>query len=227
MAEVPFRVLTVCTMNICRSPAIAVAIENFANQCPAVPDGAIHVSSVGTHAIAGAPRCGISLAMVGVDDDQGVSTPISGEAIEGADLIVTAERRHLEAVLTLNHRLRDRSFTVRQAGRLSGWVISSGALATGVAKARGVGIEANREQPATFAPALPMEPGARLRWLVSEMNAARGMAPVPASYSGLPHEPDDIPDPHVVGFNVHRMSADFILEATASLAAAATTVLSV
>ena len=65
----------------------------------------------------------------------------------------------------------------------------------------------------------------RGRWLVSELDAARGMAPVapeqPARRrrrdSGADMHPDDVPDPHVLGMSWHDTAARQIEDATKPL----------
>lgn len=220
-----FRILTVCTMNICRSPALEVVLARQ-DVWSGLPVGVVKVSSAGTKAVAGATGCDISLAMVGEPDRLAGSRQLTPEMLAGVDLVITADRGHAGAVVGMAPGSAPTCFTARAAARLSQWVIVSGALAVGVRKAAGDFVRADREQPATLAEPLPVEPIARLRWLVVEMDAARGLAPIDEVAARMPFGHDDIPDPHVLGFNLHRMSADFILDSVGSFAAVVDQVLS-
>jgi len=202
-------------MNICRSPALELALTRQLEKSELMADGLVHIHSAGTHATAGAPSCGISLAMIGEQDRDETAHQLSGANIASADLIITAERRHISNIVAVHSGARAKSFTARQAGRLAAWVTTAGPLEFGRRKAAGELIEADIRNPISQAEPLPADPLDRLRWLVAEMDAARGMTPIPAHENLLPHDPDDIPDPHVVGFNVHRMSADLIVASTA------------
>ncbi len=225
MDEAVFRVLTVCTMNICRSPALAVVLRRRAS-CLSLPAGSIDVQSAGTHAIAGAPSCDISLDMVGEPNRDLLSRELSETDLVDVDLVITAARSHLSVVVALRPGLRPVCFTARQAGRLATWVVQSGALDVGQQKAAGAEVVINREVPATLAEPLPLGTLARLRWLVTEMDAARGLAPIGHDEVGLSADDvDDIPDPHVVGFEEHRLSADLVLASMGLLARAAAHVL--
>lgn len=211
----PFRILAVCTMNICRSPALEVVLARQ-EAWSLLPVGAIEVCSAGTKAVAGATGCDISLAMVGEQHRLTRSRQLTPELLAGADLVITADRGHAGAVVELDPRLQSACFTARAAARLARWVIVSGALEIGIGKATGQFVPANRERPATLAERLPGGPLARLRWLVAEMDAARGLAPIDEVAARMPFGHDDIPDPHVLGFNIHRMSADFISDSMGS-----------
>lgn len=57
------------------------------------------------------------------------------------------------------------------------------------------------------------------------MDVARATAPQPTP-TNLPYGVEDIPDPHVLGFNLHEMSAQMIIAAVDEMVAAAAKVLS-
>ncbi|MEI8081812.1 MAG: hypothetical protein WCI74_08210 [Actinomycetes bacterium] len=211
-ATVPFRMVTVCTMNICRSPALEVVL---ARQLPwsSLAQGSVDISSAGTHAFAGATSCDISMAMVGVGEHLGVSAQVTPELLAGVDLVLCADRSHCASVVGMVQGISTRCFTARGAARLAQWVVDGGALSVAQQKASGAVVVADREHPETLAEPLPNEPVARLRWLVVEMDAGRGLAPIDQTALQMPFGHDDIPDPHVVGFNMHAMSAELILDA--------------
>ena len=199
------KVLYVCTANICRSPLAAGLLRQAA-----VPG--VQVASAGTRAVVGAPGCSVPSHR---------SSPLSREAIAWADLVLTAARDHQGAVAEVDPGARRRTFTIRQAGRLSDWLLSAGM----VAAARAPGKYPQGDPRGLVAP-LPTV--GRTDWLVGELDAARGMAPVPAEPVVLagrrrrrtetPH-PDDIPDPHVLGDEWHPVARDQIAAATGQLVA--------
>ena len=58
-----FRILVVCTANICRSPATATLLRR--ELAPLVSAGMIEITSAGVAADAGRPACDLSSALVG------------------------------------------------------------------------------------------------------------------------------------------------------------------
>lgn len=221
----PFRILTVCTMNICRSPALEVTLQDAAANCPGLSPGAVVVSSAGTHATPGAPSCDIAQAHVGRSSRDQTALQLTGEMLAAADLVITAERKHADAVASVSTEFGRRCFPARVAARLATWVVDSGSLEIAVRKTSGEVIEADFAHPETLTDPLPSDPVARLRWLVAQMDGGRGLAPSPPT-GNLPYGVEDIPDPHVLGFNLHEMSAEMIIAAVAEVSAAASVVLS-
>jgi protein-tyrosine-phosphatase len=212
-----FRIITVCTMNICRSPAMEVVLADTADTW--LPGGiTLDVSSAGTNATPGAPSCEIAQAHVGHNSRDQNARQIDEAVIDGADLILTAERRHANAVVTLAPRYSKVTFPLLAASRLARWLVTSGSLDVAVRKAQGELIERDYEKLETLVDPLPAGDMARLRWLVVQLNESRGLAPNPAD-RGLPYGVDDIPDPHVLGYNLHEMSAEMIKEALGDLGA--------
>jgi protein-tyrosine phosphatase len=193
----PVRILAVCTANICRSPAIELLLRS-ALEDAGVPPDAVEVSSAGVDARDGATRCARSrslLAAYGVDDVELWTTGarrLSPDDLRGADLILTASRAHRAEVARMLPATRTRTFTLRQAARAAREI-------------------AGRPLPAV----VPLPPAddvrARLRWLVVELDAARGPVDDPLD--------DDVPDPHVVGDAEHARAMMLMSTAVADLAA--------
>ena len=221
--ESSFRILTVCTMNICRSPAMEVSLQAAVARCGASAP-TVEVRSAGTHAVPGAPSCDISLAHVGCNSREQTARELNAAVLAGVDLVLTAERKHANAVASVDPHYGSLAFPVRSIARLATWVVTQGSLDVGVRKAAGEQIERDFEKPASLASALPNGDTARLRWLVEQCDGARGLVPSPPA-TKLPYGVDNIPDPHVLGFNLHEMSAEMITAAIAELTAAATAVL--
>jgi len=213
-----FSILTVCTMNICRSPAMELRLRNAAEQ-KCGPDSLIEIHSAGTDATAGTPGCELSLAYAGSAEPGFESRVLTAAALEDVDLVLTAAWPHAAKVTALQPQMRTRCFPVRLAARLATHVIASDALTIAVAKANGEQIDAEASGQLAMVPPLPADVIGRFRWLVSEMNEARGIAPRPPE-DNLPYGVDDIPDPHVLGYNLHELSATMIADSINDLVAA-------
>jgi protein-tyrosine-phosphatase len=136
-----------------------------------------------------------------------------------ADLVLTAARGHQAEVLALHPDARPRTFTVAQAGRLAGWMLSHGVL-----EAAQNPRQFPPDDPRAFVAPLAGDPAA---WVVAELDAARGMAPAPVvpepprsrwrrTPAAAPH-PDDVPDPHELGPQWHEPAAAQIRSAMAPL----------
>ena len=222
------QVLVVCTANICRSPAAARALRVGLAQRN-VGAELVAVSSAGVYAMAGAPMCEMSETLVSqhlhgpADDPLGAhqSSRLTAEMVDSADLILTADRTHRRSVLALSPKARTRAFTIRQAGRLASWVTApEGPLDVAAARAAGAVIDLDPLDPLAGVPPLPALPGARLAWLLSEVDAARGMAPLELTGQWTAWDPDDIGDPHVEGDEVHPDAAAAAVGAALELASA-------
>ncbi len=185
------RVLYVCTANICRSASAQALLRGAVEGSPGLTG--IDVRSAGTAAPLGSPGCSVAPALVGHAAEHR-SQPVTAELIEWADLILPAARDHRGAIAELAPAARSRMFTLRQAGRIADWLVEAGMVTAARERAgvSGAGAPERRGAAVPGAPAwadgfpegdlradvqaLPVEPSARLEWLLSEMDAARGMA---------------------------------------------------
>lgn len=113
-----YTVLTVCTGNICRSPAMERLIAHvFAD---AVEEG-LHVHSGGTFAHDGEdmqPPMKRRVEEYGAEAGGFTARQVTASMVEEADLILTATREHVDDVLAEVPGARARTFTVRELGRL-------------------------------------------------------------------------------------------------------------
>lgn len=190
-----FRILTVCTANICRSPAAATLIRRGA---PAT----ISVASAGVAATSGRPACDLATALVGGEVPDHASALVTATDLAAADLILALDRGHRSELASLAPRTRPKTFTLRQAAVLSDAV--------------GQAVSAGR--PIEGAPPLPADSVGRLRWWVAEMDAARGLIPLAETMpTPFPVDPLDVPDPHVVGYQYHPMAMELVAAAVADL----------
>ncbi len=118
----PFRILTVCTGNICRSPQaeqlLRVRFEtaHAADSTWDLPS----ISSAGTNALVGAPMPHQAADLAreyGGDPENHISRQLTSLLVEEADLILTMAKEHRSAVAKLSPRASRRTFTLREFAR--------------------------------------------------------------------------------------------------------------
>jgi protein-tyrosine phosphatase len=112
-----FRVLFVCTANICRSP---MAERLFWARLPGGTE--IETSSAGTRALRGHPMDRPSanvLQELGGDPSGHAATQLTGALVDHADLILTATSQHRAEILREVPAAMRRTFTLREFARLS------------------------------------------------------------------------------------------------------------
>ncbi len=111
-----YTLLTVCTGNICRSPAMErLLAHHFSGE-----EG-IRVHSGGTYAHDGEdmqPPMKQRVADYGAETEGFVAEQLTPQMVRGSDLILTATREHVEDILADVPEAEDRTFTVREFGRL-------------------------------------------------------------------------------------------------------------
>ena len=111
-----FRVLFVCTANICRSP---MAERLFWARFPAGAE--IETSSAGIRALRGHPMDAPSanvLKELGGDPSGHAATQLTGALVDRADLILTATSEHRADILREVPAAMRRTFTLREFARL-------------------------------------------------------------------------------------------------------------
>jgi low molecular weight protein-tyrosine phosphatase len=163
-----FRLLFVCTANICRSP-MAAELAGLRVRSAAGPDAArrIVADSAGIHGFDGAgmdPRALAALRSLGALPTGFASRRLTAALVAEADLILTAERHHRAAAVALRPRAHATAFTILEFARLVRDVDPGGLPDDGVV--------------------------ARARALVRETAQLRGCAPPAAEPAD-----DDITDP--------------------------------
>lgn len=113
-----FRILTVCTGNVCRSP---LAEQLLAQGLSGISE--IAVSSAGTHAMVGGQMSEQSQSIargLGVEAPEGhVPRVMTAEILDSADLIFALARDHRRAIVEESPRASLRVFTLREFARLA------------------------------------------------------------------------------------------------------------
>lgn len=108
-----FRVLVVCTGNICRSPAAELMLERL------LPADGVDIESAGTRAMTGrgvaAPLLEL-LAERGIDGSRHRARQVTRPMLETADLVLTATRGHRSEVVTMSPTALPRVFTLADFG---------------------------------------------------------------------------------------------------------------
>ncbi|MEU4405106.1 hypothetical protein AB0F88_11310 [Streptosporangium sp. NPDC023963] len=111
-----FRILFVCTGNICRSPLAERLTRAALGPCPAV-----QVSSAGTHAQSGMEMAGHArrtLVRLGGDPAGFGSRLLVPKLVAEADLVLTATGRHRAHAVALHLAAAGRAFTIAEFGTL-------------------------------------------------------------------------------------------------------------
>lgn len=187
-----------CAANVCRSPTAA---RIFAAHLPEHLSHAVDVESAGVTAQPGSPWCPSARKWVArhripvAELSEHDSCRLTPGRISWANLILAADSEVKSAVLRADLRARTRLFTMLEAA----------ALARGVAAAL-ADSRTGRASNGLTLQGVPQDLGdPRLAWLVTEMDAARGL--VVPSGRGRRSGAMDILDPHSPGHGPrHRMT---------------------
>lgn len=209
MSPLTSSVTFVCTANICRSP---VAEEIFSREIGpwlATTDLSLEISSRGTHALSGDTRCPVASERFSIIEP-GVSSLF--QAIDPATqgLVLTMEQQQMSFLVQSFPKLRSRIFTLPQAVEIAEKIYSGildGSLFTSPDPNMGI---------AFVAPPLPDNLTERWAWLVSELDANRGL--VATTNSILTSGDFDIADAHQPDGPSHELALDLIDENVKALA---------
>lgn len=110
-----FRILTVCTGNVCRSPLAEQLLRNELLDIDTV------VSSAGIAALVGHPmdhRAAEYSLQLGGDPERHRARQLTVEELRATPLVLVASREHRRAVVEMLPRLTRSAFTIREFARL-------------------------------------------------------------------------------------------------------------
>ncbi|HKY56644.1 MAG TPA: hypothetical protein VJL80_01225 [Aeromicrobium sp.] len=127
-----FRILAVCTANICRSPMVEILMRQRLD--PEV----FEVASAGVQGWPEAPvdsMVVLELERFGARADEFASRALQGQMVEDADLVLTATREHRSEVLSRHPSALRRTFTLREFADLVEDMIGMSSPAEMVAEA--------------------------------------------------------------------------------------------
>ncbi|MGN6688002.1 MAG: hypothetical protein ACTHK1_10725 [Actinomycetales bacterium] len=187
----PFRILVVCTGNICRSAAAEQLIGEALAAAP------VDVTSAGTQAVVGSdlhPLTRDALAATGFEPVPHVARQLTPDLVRDAGLLLTATRAHRTAAVQIFPAAVSRTFTLREFARIVETLTNDVAVAPGV-------------------PPVPVS-WADPETLVAEARAVRGLvrAEDPSD--------DDIADPMGESPEVHQRVVKQLREAAEAIARA-------
>jgi len=114
------RVLTVCTGNICRSPAVELLLAS--ELAAHAGDPVITVASAGTAAVVGAPVSAPMAALlteVDVPSDGFAARQVTPHDLRSSDLVVALTREHRTAAVQLEPSIVRRTFTLLELARIA------------------------------------------------------------------------------------------------------------
>ncbi|MCW2498766.1 MAG: etp, partial [Frankiales bacterium] len=134
-----FRVLHVCTGNICRSPMAEHLMREGLRQRLGDRADAFVIESAGTWGHTGSamePFALSTLAALGHDGSAFQARELVAEHVAAADLVLGATREHRAAAVVLQPRAAKRTFTLREFDRLLSVVDPDGLPADPEARAK-------------------------------------------------------------------------------------------
>jgi len=184
-----FRILTVCTGNVCRSPLaehlLRARLASFG----------VETGSAGVRALVGsgmpAPALDLAARLNVPDAGEHVARQLTANLLDAADLILTMTRDQRRAVVEASPAATRRTFTLRELARITGGIADVDLRSDIV----GTGEQAFKEGVALAA-------------------AMRGLVPAPRSSQEL-----DVIDPYLQAPEVYERSGDEISTAVESLTA--------
>jgi protein-tyrosine phosphatase len=188
--ETTFRLLFVCTGNICRSPVAEILTRHvLVGRLGGRAASAFRISSAGVQAVVGAPVHPLmvtELAPLGLDGEaeRFVARQLVPELVESADLVLGASPRHRSTVVEQAPGALPIAFGLREFARLAESVDPS---------------------------VLPSAPVARAHALVERARDRRGMVPP------VPPQDDLIPDPIGGPPSAHSTAAKLIADCVTAI----------
>lgn len=116
--DTPFRILAVCTGNICRSPMVERLLQT---ELARIAPGEFEVASAGTGALVGKPidpQVAGFVHIFGAESRGFAARQLEPGILDGNGLVLTLTREHRGRVIEMNPALLRRTFTLREFARL-------------------------------------------------------------------------------------------------------------
>ncbi|WP_044572324.1 low molecular weight phosphatase family protein [Arthrobacter alpinus] len=117
-ATPPFKILTVCTGNICRSPMVERLLQQGLDL---LTPGAYQVESAGTGALVGSPmepHIAGFVRVLGATADGFAARQLTPELLNEQDLVLALTRSHRSRIVELRPSLLRKTFTLRELARI-------------------------------------------------------------------------------------------------------------
>ena len=114
----PFRILTVCTGNICRSP---LAERLLQNELDSAAPGIFAVESAGTAALVGAtmePHIEGFVHALGASSKGFSARQLTREILDRQDIVLALTREHRSRIVEMRPALLKKTFTLRELARV-------------------------------------------------------------------------------------------------------------
>ena len=114
----PFRILTVCTGNICRSP---MAERLLQSELDAISPSVFTVESAGTSAMVGSnmePHIEGFVRVLGASADGFAARQLTRDILDQQDLVLALTREHRSRIVELRPALLKKTFTLRELARV-------------------------------------------------------------------------------------------------------------
>lgn len=198
-------ILIVCTANVCRSALAQVLLRQELARLD-IPANDVLVRSAGTHATEGIAMCSVPAGMGYPWDGEHRSHLLATADIDRADLVLCLHREHLTHVVSMSPGSRRKCFSLSQAAMgVQVMVQPREALDVAAGRSQGLALEFEPGDPLQFVPPLPQGAGARLHWMVHELDAGRGSVQL-----------TDIDDPHASPREIHDAVAQQIASSALS-----------
>ena len=115
-----YRIIVVCTGNICRSPMAEGLLKN---RMPETLKGRMEVSSAGTYGLQGHPASDNAvraMALIGIDCARHRARQLTRQMLEEADLLVAMEKYHLREIKRLSGKRKPDARLIGEFGLPTG-----------------------------------------------------------------------------------------------------------
>jgi len=222
---VSYRVLVVCTGNICRSPFTAqLFAESIGRIGDAVGDASaretVEVISAGTHALAGRPiepAMAVFLRAYGAEAREHAARQLEADLVRDADLVLALTRDHRRDIVRMLPAASRRVFALGEFTRLL-----EDARAAGVLELAGVGAGAGAGAAVGTLETAGAEPGAGAATAAAILREAAEAAAMRRGWAIAPDDPaaDDVVDPYGRDDAVYRAAAEQMVEHVGRIEAA-------